>query len=163
MSGKFEGDGLTDDVAGLSDTDLKAIVGWRDFYHRVRPRRRARYELAGSDFSLNGHSSMHLLSLLRRPQQCLVKRDPFLYEQYWQVLARRAPIGRLARWHASSASSLAFAQALHACSVIRACRATLCMLAGMGDAYALPMTSPKPCVPDMAGMHHPCGQPTTAC
>ena len=36
MSGKFEGDGLTDDVAGLSDTDLKAIVGWRDFYHRVR-------------------------------------------------------------------------------------------------------------------------------
>ena len=40
VSGKFEGDGLTDDVAGVSDADLKAIVGWRDFYHRARPHRR---------------------------------------------------------------------------------------------------------------------------
>ena len=36
VSGQFEGAGLTDDVSGLSDADLKALVGWRDFYHKAR-------------------------------------------------------------------------------------------------------------------------------
>lgn len=38
VSGQFEGAGLTDDVSGLSDADLKALVGWRDFYHKARAR-----------------------------------------------------------------------------------------------------------------------------
>ena len=32
MSGEFTGDGLTEDVAGLSDEDAAGLLYWRDFY-----------------------------------------------------------------------------------------------------------------------------------
>ncbi|XP_065853288.1 membrane-associated progesterone-binding protein 4 [Euphorbia lathyris] len=34
VSGNFTGDGLTDSLRGLSSTEVKSIVGWRDFYFR---------------------------------------------------------------------------------------------------------------------------------
>ncbi|CAL1352370.1 unnamed protein product [Linum trigynum] len=35
VSGNFTGDGLTDSVRGLSTTEVKSIVEWRDFYFRT--------------------------------------------------------------------------------------------------------------------------------
>jgi len=32
VSGEFEGAGLTDDVAGLSDSECQGVLTWRDFY-----------------------------------------------------------------------------------------------------------------------------------
>ncbi|XP_062158955.1 membrane-associated progesterone-binding protein 4 [Alnus glutinosa] len=34
VSGNFTGDGLTDSLHGLSSTEVKSVVGWRDFYFR---------------------------------------------------------------------------------------------------------------------------------
>ncbi|KAM6548592.1 hypothetical protein CsatB_020268 [Cannabis sativa] len=34
VSGNFSGDGLTDSLHGLSSTEVKSIVDWRDFYSR---------------------------------------------------------------------------------------------------------------------------------
>ncbi|KAL2976364.1 hypothetical protein AAZX31_13G004300 [Glycine max] len=34
VSGNFSGDGLTDSLRGLSSTEVKSIVEWRDFYHK---------------------------------------------------------------------------------------------------------------------------------
>jgi len=34
VSGNFTGDGLTDSLLGLSSTEVKSVVGWRDFYFR---------------------------------------------------------------------------------------------------------------------------------
>ncbi|KAJ7964607.1 Membrane-associated progesterone-binding protein [Quillaja saponaria] len=34
VSGNFTGDGLTDSLRGLSSTEVKSIVEWRDFYYR---------------------------------------------------------------------------------------------------------------------------------
>ncbi|PON36238.1 Cytochrome b5-like heme/steroid binding domain containing protein [Parasponia andersonii] len=34
VSGNFSGDGLTDSLRGLSSTEVKSIVEWRDFYSR---------------------------------------------------------------------------------------------------------------------------------
>ncbi|KAL2327138.1 hypothetical protein Fmac_020565 [Flemingia macrophylla] len=34
VSGNFTGDGLTDSLHGLSSTEVKSIVEWRDFYHK---------------------------------------------------------------------------------------------------------------------------------
>jgi len=34
ISGNFTGDGLTDNVKGLTSTEIKSIVDWRNFYHR---------------------------------------------------------------------------------------------------------------------------------
>ncbi|XP_057794213.1 membrane-associated progesterone-binding protein 4 isoform X3 [Salvia miltiorrhiza] len=35
VSGNFTGDGLTDNLHGLSSTEVKSIVEWRDFYSRT--------------------------------------------------------------------------------------------------------------------------------
>ncbi|PWA66354.1 membrane-associated progesterone binding protein 4 [Artemisia annua] len=35
ISGNFTGDGLTDSLVGLSSTEVKSIVEWRDFYSRT--------------------------------------------------------------------------------------------------------------------------------
>ncbi|XP_020224725.1 membrane-associated progesterone-binding protein 4 [Cajanus cajan] len=35
VSGNFTGDGLTDSLRGLSSTEVKSIVEWRDFYHKT--------------------------------------------------------------------------------------------------------------------------------
>ncbi|KAM7464307.1 hypothetical protein LguiA_032428 [Lonicera macranthoides] len=35
VSGNFTGDGLTDSLLGLSSTEVKSIVDWRDFYFRT--------------------------------------------------------------------------------------------------------------------------------
>jgi predicted heme/steroid binding protein len=35
VSGNFTGDGLTDSLSGLSSTEVKSIVDWRDFYKRT--------------------------------------------------------------------------------------------------------------------------------
>lgn len=35
VSGNFTGDGLTDSLRGLSSTELKSVVEWRDFYSRT--------------------------------------------------------------------------------------------------------------------------------
>ncbi|XP_022875114.1 membrane-associated progesterone-binding protein 4 isoform X1 [Olea europaea var. sylvestris] len=35
VSGNFTGEGLTDSLRGLSSTDVKSIVEWRDFYFRT--------------------------------------------------------------------------------------------------------------------------------
>ncbi|XP_027338726.1 membrane-associated progesterone-binding protein 4 isoform X1 [Abrus precatorius] len=35
VSGNFTGDGLTDSLRGLSSTEVKSIVEWRDFYSRT--------------------------------------------------------------------------------------------------------------------------------
>lgn len=34
ISGNFTGDGLTDSLQGLSSTEVKSVVDWRDFYFR---------------------------------------------------------------------------------------------------------------------------------
>ncbi|KAE8706761.1 Membrane-associated progesterone-binding protein 4 [Hibiscus syriacus] len=34
VSGNFTGDGLTDSLRGLSNTEVHSVVGWRDFYFR---------------------------------------------------------------------------------------------------------------------------------
>lgn len=34
ISGNFTGDGLTDNVKGLTSTEIKRIVDWRNFYHK---------------------------------------------------------------------------------------------------------------------------------
>ncbi|KAG9448061.1 hypothetical protein H6P81_014189 [Aristolochia fimbriata] len=34
VSGNFTGDGLTDSLQGLSNTEVKSVVDWRDFYFR---------------------------------------------------------------------------------------------------------------------------------
>ncbi|KAF1001403.1 hypothetical protein AG4045_030602 [Apium graveolens] len=35
VSGNFSGDGLTDSLRGLSSTEVKSVVDWRDFYVRT--------------------------------------------------------------------------------------------------------------------------------
>lgn len=35
VSGNFSGDGLTDSLRGLSSTEVKSVVDWRDFYIRT--------------------------------------------------------------------------------------------------------------------------------
>ncbi|GAA0157277.1 transmembrane signal receptor [Lithospermum erythrorhizon] len=35
VSGNFTGDGLTDSLQGLSSTEVKSVVDWRDFYSRT--------------------------------------------------------------------------------------------------------------------------------
>ncbi|KAK7316515.1 hypothetical protein RJT34_00038 [Clitoria ternatea] len=35
VSGNFTGDGLTDSLRGLSSTEVKSIVEWRDFYYKT--------------------------------------------------------------------------------------------------------------------------------
>jgi len=34
ISGEFEGEGVTSDVAGLEPRDMKGLIEWRNFYHK---------------------------------------------------------------------------------------------------------------------------------
>ncbi|XP_047335007.1 membrane-associated progesterone-binding protein 4 [Impatiens glandulifera] len=57
VSGNFTGEGLTDSLQGLSSSDVKSIVDWRDFYIRT-------YifvgKLVGRYYDSQGNSTKHL-------------------------------------------------------------------------------------------------------
>ncbi|OIW14424.1 hypothetical protein TanjilG_20870 [Lupinus angustifolius] len=57
VSGNFTGDGLTDNLRGLSSTEVKSVVDWRDFYHK-----RYKYvgKLVGRYYDSQGNPTKHL-------------------------------------------------------------------------------------------------------
>lgn len=63
VSGKFSGEGLTDDVKDMTDEELKSLDGWREFYYKSYPHVG---KLVGRFYDPSGKQTKTLSLLLRK-------------------------------------------------------------------------------------------------
>eukprot|EP00667_Euglena_gracilis_P018973 EG_transcript_20241 len=83
MTGKFEGDGLTSDVADLTPDGLQAVLGWRDFYRKHESYRKVGV-LAERYFDLAGRptAAWHEMDRRRQEVEAQALRRELLLKRY---------------------------------------------------------------------------------